>query len=76
MCKVVDQNADHTDALQNIYSVLVNFSATTQSIERDNHRTDDFGSCLLVLMEENVGLDPGVVWRSFGEKESWDFIGY
>jgi hypothetical protein len=45
MCKVVDQNADHPDALQNVHCVLVDFSATTQSIEGYDHMTGDFWSC-------------------------------
>ena len=32
----------------------------------------DFGSCLNVLMGNDLGLDPEIVWRNFGEREYWD----
>jgi hypothetical protein len=74
MCMVIRQNNDDPDAPQpqSVHCVLVDFSATTQSIEEEHHMNDDFGSCLAVLMETDLGLNPEIAWRNFGEREYWD----
>jgi len=74
MCRVVRRNADDPDApqAQSVHCVLVDFSATTQSIEEEDHMNDDFGSCLAVLMGTDLGLNPEIIWQNFSEREYWD----
>jgi hypothetical protein len=56
---------------QDIHCVLVDFSATTQSIKGELHRMDDFGTSLSVLTF-HIGMDFAMVWQHYDQREFWD----
>lgn len=74
MCKAVHQHTGRPDEqlFQDIHCVLVDFSVTTQSIEGELHRMDDFGTSLSLLTRPHVGMDFDMVWQHYGQREFWD----
>jgi hypothetical protein len=55
-----------------VHCVMVDFSTATVNVTEEIHRSDDFGDCLVILLR--CGFDGELVWKHFGERESWDRI--
>jgi len=74
MCNTsVERHSDEPLA-PSAHCVLIDFSSTTQSVEEEIHRTDDFGDILRILLEPSTQLDAELVWKHFSTRESWDLI--
>jgi hypothetical protein len=38
------------------------------------HADDDYGDCLSLLSDPDIGLDGDLVWEHFGKREPWDLF--